>query len=682
MNRQTSLESLRRDARQVLRQSAKEPGFAAVVILMMATGIGASTAIFTIVRNVLLRPFPFRDPDRLVQAVSTSRKTGQPFRWQAPLHDAVDWKTMVPGFQDLAIYRYSLLNLRTGAGAETLYGAALSSNLLPMLGVRPQLGEWIPAGDDRPNGPRELLLSDDMWRREFHADPGIIGKTIQMDSNGYLVLGVMPRGFNFPLRLATTTMLPTDQMQFWVPLSRDLAHEPYGAPSSGVIARLKNGVTLDQAQQQLQAACNRLAEQHPDTNQDLSAILRSLRDQTVLPVNAPLIALFAAAGLIVLLTCANIASLLLARGEARAGELAVRMALGGGYGQVARLPLLEGIMVCACGAVLGVPLAMGILVMLLRLSPIDVPRLANSSIDFKALLFAAALALVSSMFVGGFNALQVLRRSPHEVLSGSTRTYVGQPRTRLRSALAVFQIALAVVLVSGAGLMLRTFHNLISTDLGYHPQHVYYGVTVLRPSRYGQFEQRQLFFRRVLDQLRATPGIESASVSTGFPLVGQYDGVAVESREAPRGPAGAQLFADSNAVSAGYLEAMGVTLVAGRLIRESDAADAPKVVVIDQTLANTLWTGQSPIGHFLNVEYPAQPVWRQVVGVVAPVHNQSLDISPIPGVFLPLDQTTGYVNFVVVKTQASTAEVSRLLKGAVAAVDADQGVFFIQSMSA
>jgi putative ABC transport system permease protein len=674
------LESLPGDLRQVCRQLGRAPSFALIVILMMAAGIGVGTAIFSIVRNVLLLPLPYQDSGRLMQVISMSRKTGDSYDW-APLRDAYDWKTMVPAFHDVAVYGYALLNLKSGGQAETLYGSAVTSNLLPMLGVRPQLGQWFANGADQPNAAHQVILSDDMWRREFHADPRIVGKTIQMDDEGYLVVGVMPKGFNFPLRLATTALLPTDQMQYWIPRTVDLAKTPHGLANAGVIARLKDGITQTEAQEQLQAACRRLEQEYPATNHNLSAFLRSLRQQTVLVVNAPLLALFAAAVLVALLTCANIASLLLARGESRAGELAVRMALGGGYWQVARLPLLQGVVVCGAGFALGVPLAFGVLKLLLRLSPIDVPRLANSSIDWRALLFAAGLAMLSSIFVGGFNALQVLRRSPQEVLARSARGYVGQASTRLRSSLTVIQIALAVVLVSGAGLMLRTFRNLLSVDTGYQANHVYYGVTVLRPSRYAQFEQRQLFFRKLLDELRATPGVELAAVSTGLPFVGQYYRANIEARETATGQRGSELAGDTDSVSPQYLEAMGVKLIEGRLIRESDTSDSPKVVVVDQTLASALWPGQNSIGHFLNLDDPAKPVWREVVGVIAPTRNRGFDVAPRPSTFVPLAQTTGYVNFVVVKSHYSTAQVARVLRSTVASVDADQGVFFVQSFS-
>jgi predicted permease len=246
--------------------------------------------------------------------------------------------------------------------------------------------------------------------------------------------------------------------------------------------------------------------------------------------------------------------------------------------------------------------------------------------------------------------------------------------------LIVGQVALAVILISGAGLMLRTFANLRSTDIGYRADHVIYSVTVLPVSRYSQFDQRELFFKQVLDRLRNAPGVEAAAVSTGFPLVGQYDSVKAQSKEIARRARDSGISADFNAVSARYLEAMGVRLIRGRLVAETDTVATPKVAVIDENLARALWPGQNTLGQLINTEDPAKPVWRQVVGVVAPMRNKSLDVTARPGVFVPLDQTTGYVNFVVVKSSATSQEISRLLKDTVASVDANQGVFFIQSL--
>ena len=353
-------ESFGADLRQTIRQVCKAPAFSASVVLVLAAGFGISVAVFSVVRNVLLSPLPYNEPHRLIQIVSWWPKTGDQTHWSAPLRDAVDWKSSVPALRDLAIYRYNLANL-TGIGpAESSYGLRVSANLMPMLGVRPQLGSWFSAEYDRPGSAHVIMLSDDLWRRRFHADRYIVGKTIHLDSEGYEVVAVMPKGFNFPLKLGTTALLPTDQMQYWVPLPIDLGKEERGNPNAGVIARLKPGVSLAEAQNQLDAACLRLQQEFPATNSGLSAHLSSLREQTVRQTNTPLLALLAAAGLIVLLTCANIASLLLARGESKSAELAIRMALGGTASRIARLPILQSILLCGCGGLLGIPLAIAI----------------------------------------------------------------------------------------------------------------------------------------------------------------------------------------------------------------------------------------------------------------------------------------------------------------------------------
>jgi putative ABC transport system permease protein len=677
ISRTFSTESLRGDLRQAWRQIYRAPAFSGTVVLLLAAGFGVSVAIFSIVRNVLLNPLPFHDPGRLVQIVSWWPKTGDQNGWSAPMKDALDWKTMVPAFQGVAMYRYDLRNLTGNGDAESVYGLHVTANLLPMLGVRPELGDWFSADHDLPGNARVVLLSDELWRRRFDADAGIVGKTIHLDNEAYEVAGVMPKGFNFPLKLGTTAQLPTDQMQFWTPLPLDFAKMEHGTPNAGVIAKLKPGITVGEAQSELANACSRLAREYPKTNLGLSARVFSLRRQTVKEVSGPLLALLSATGLILLLACANVAGLLLARGAARSGELAVRMALGGSVWQIAQIPLLEGLLLCSCGSLLGVPAAVAILKVLLRLAPIDVPRLGNTTIDFSAVLFAALLAVACGVLIGGVNALQVVGRSPRDILSETSRSSVARPRARLRNSLVVGQVALAVVLLCVAGLMLRTVVNLLSTETGYHADHVYYAVTVLPPS---QFKRQHDFFSKVLERLRTTPGIEIAGVSTGFPFVGQYDGAKAQSATLARNGSRAGIDADLNAVSSGYLEAMGVRLIRGRLIANTDTSNAPKVALIDETLARTLWPGVDPVGRRINIDDPAKPVWRQVIGILAPMRNQSLETAARPGIFVPIDQSTGYVNFIVVKTPASTREAARIIKDMVASVDANQGVFFVQSM--
>jgi putative ABC transport system permease protein len=673
------IETLGTDVRQVFRQIHKKPAFTGLVVLVLAAGFAVSTAMFSTIRTVLLNPLPYRSPERLVQVVSRWPKTGDQNGWSAPLRDAAEWKTAVPAFEDVAAYRYHLVNLTEGS-PEALYGLRVSANLLPMLGVRPPLGQWLSAEDDRPGHTHVVLLSNDLWLRRLHADPQIVGKVIHFDSEGYQVLGVMPRGFNFPLDSGGNVQLPTDQMQYWVPLGADLALEPHGAPNAGVIARLKKGVSAQAAQGQLETACRLLQREFPATNRDLSARLSSLHQHTVGAFDGPLFALLGATALILLLTCANITSLLLAKGEFRSHELAVRMALGGSVGRVARIPLVEGIALCCGGCLLGLPLAVIILKFLILLAPVNVPRLADTRINLHAVLFEVALALACGIVVGGLNALQVLQRSPREVLSESSRNSAGQPRAKLRSALVIGQIALAVILVSGTGLMLRTFINLLSTDTGYKADHVVYAITVLPASRYPKRADVELFYSKVLEQLRATAGVESAAVSTALPLVGEYNGAKLQTRGMAAEERSPEVVA-VNEVSPGFLETMGVRIIDGRSVRETDTADAAKVTVIDQGTAARLWPHQEPLGKLINTEDPAKPVWRQVVGVVASTRDRSLDIAPRPSIYFPLAQGTSGISFLAVKTLTTPAETIRLLKSVVAGVDPDQSVFFSQTVT-
>jgi hypothetical protein len=258
------------DVRQVLRQIHNSVAFSAIVILLLAAGLGVGTAIFSAVRTVLLSSLPYKNSEQLVQVISQWLKTGDKNDWNAPYRDALDWKTSVTAFRDVGMYRYTLLNLTESAPAESLYGVRATAGLLPLLGVRPYIGQWFSSDDDRPGHTHVLVLSYDLWRRRFQADSQIVGKVVHLNGEGYQVIGVMPKGFNFPLKLATTAQLPTDQMQFWMPLGTDLAAEEHGAPNAGVIARLNPGISLPEAQSQLEAACLLLQSQFPATNKDLS----------------------------------------------------------------------------------------------------------------------------------------------------------------------------------------------------------------------------------------------------------------------------------------------------------------------------------------------------------------------------------------------------------------------------
>lgn len=668
------------DIRQVVRQIRKSALFSGVVILLLAAGLGTSTAIFSTVRAVLLTPLPYVDSERLVQIVSRWPKTGDQNEWSAPFRDALDWKATVPAFEDIAMYRYALLNLTDGSQPESLYGVKSTANLFPMLGIQPSIGRWFSAEEDRPDRTHVVILSYDLWRRRFDANPRIIGKVIHLNTEGYEVVGVMPANFNFPMKLAAKVHLPTDQMQFWIPVGADITKEQHGNPNAGVIARLKPSVPPATAAAELEGSCRVLETQYPVTNRGLSAALFSLRSHTVSQVNAPLLALLVATGLILLLTCANIAALLLAKGESNAHELAVRMALGGSFWQVARIPLLQGVILSLCGCLIAIPASAALLRLLISVSPINVPRLPDTRIDPGAIAFGIALSFICGLAVGGLNAFQVLKRSPREALSEGPKSSAGHLPTRLRSSLVIGQVALAVVLVAGAGLMLRTFINLLSVDAGYKPDHVIYAVNVLPPALYRDHAAVELFYKKTLDRLRASPGVQSAAIASGFPLVGQYNTIQVQAAPTKTGDT-SKLNADFNEVSPGYIETLGIPVLRGRTIDDNDTAQTANVAVIDGELAKRLWPGQDPLGKLLNIDDPVKPVWRQVIGIIGQTRNRSLDSPPRPNIYIPAAQSMGGINFIVVKSQASPEKAAVLLKNIVSGVDPNQSVFFTQSMS-
>jgi len=677
-SRTAILDSLVTDSRHAVRLIRRSPVFSLTVIALLAAGIALSTAAFSIVEAVLLAPLPYRDPARLVQINSRWPKTGDQNDWSAPLRDAADWKAMVPDFSDIATYRYSLLNLDENNQPESLYGVRVSANLFPVLGVPPVAGRWFTEDEDRPGQTHEVILSNDLWRRRFGTDPQITGKMIHLNGEGYQVVGVMPPGFNFPLRLATTALLPTDQMQYWIPLGADLSREQHGNPNAGVIARIKPGARIPEAQAQLETAARQLEQQYPTTNHGLSARMRPLLQQTAGRFRTPLLVLLISTGVILVVACFNVATLLLARAQFRSQELAVRMALGAGTWRVARIPLLHGLLLSLCGCALGVPSAIVFLRAMVSFAPIDVPRLAGAHLDSWSMAFAATLFLLSGAVVAGMNSAQVLKRSPRDALA-ETSGISGRPQARLRTVLVIGQVALAVVVTSGAALMLRTFAGLLSVDTGYKPEHVLYGVNVLPPLLYPNRSSAEAFYRKVLDQLRAAPEVDSAGVSTGFPLVGEY-GV-LKAQPAPAGVEQPGVTAEIDEVSPAYLETMGVRLVEGRTIEETDTAASPPVAVVDEKLAAALWPGQEPLGKLVNLDGPAKPVSRQVVGVMAPTRNRWLDAEPAPSLFVPVSQGRGSVNFVVMKSRLPASRSAEILRQTVRAVDPNQSIFFAQSMT-
>jgi putative ABC transport system permease protein len=399
------------DLRFGLRLLIKHPGFTVIAALTLALGIGANTAIFSVVKSVLLRPLPYAQADRLLQFHFYYRSLNQEQTWVAP-RDAVDWREQSQSFERLGIYRYSVLNFSEGDLPEAVYGLRVSADLLPALGVAPALGRYFSPEEDQPGRTHVLILSDDVWRRRFGADPEIIGKTVRADQEDFTVVGVMPPGFNFPLKLPTTVRLPSQQMGYWYPLGLNVNKLSRADAGYGAIARLKDGVTLEQAQAEIAEIAARQERDYPQTNAGREVRLVSLKDQFVGSARLMLLVLLGAVGLVVLIACANIASLLLVRADGRRREMAIRQSLGATRLRLLRQALTESLLLAIAGGAVGALLAHWALPVLLRLSPQAIPRLSDTHIDAEVMGFALALSVVAGLLFGLAPARRAARVDP------------------------------------------------------------------------------------------------------------------------------------------------------------------------------------------------------------------------------------------------------------------------------
>jgi putative ABC transport system permease protein len=668
------------DVRSFLRQAVHNPGFTLSVVIVLALGVGISAAMFSIVQVVLLKPLPYPNPRQLVQLESLTRKTGEKYTGVA-YADIMSWQEQSHNFSGMGAYRFSLLNFGRAGQPEALYGLSVSWRVLPLLGVPPALGRWFQPEEDRPGHTHEVILSDDLWQRSLHSDPHVVGTTIRLNNEDYEVIGVMPPGFNFPDRLATSAHLPTTQMQFWRPLGADLSKEVHGSGHAAGIARLKDGVAFDQGVAELDAVSKRLEAEFPQTNSGLGATAIPLFDASVGSVRPALIMLSAAIGLILLIACANLASLLLARGESRRQESTVRLALGASSWRMLRLVITEAQMLAAAGWVTGCMVAVVILRLLLRLAPVNTPRIANARIDLSVVLFAAGLTFILGLFLSIAPMLQLLRRDPAQVLSEAVRgSSTGRGRVRVRNSLVVGEIALALLLVSGTGLLLRSFVNLTSVDLGFSPNKVAMSVISLSSAKYPKRDDKILFFHNLLDRLAAVPGVEVAAASLGLPVSGQYFDAQV--RVEGRSPAGsaADLHTDFNEVSPGYFDALSIPLREGRKFTNQDTADSPLVAVIDEQMAHDLWPHEDALGKRISIEESGSLLWREVVGVVGTTRNYALDQPAQPGMYVPAPQGARAPVFIVVRSSGSPDEAIRRVRETVTGIDPEQPLFLASSM--
>jgi putative ABC transport system permease protein len=662
------------DIQYGLRQLIKNPGFTFVAAFTLALGIGANTAIFSVVNAVLLRPLPYPHSEQLVRVFGS-----QPQLALAPSSPAnfLEWKEENQVFERIGTYVGQGFNLLGGDKPERVIGARISADLLQLLGVQPAVGRLFTNDEDQEGRGQVVILSHDFWRSRFGGDPNTIRQTITLNGRPYTVIGVMPTGFAFP----------STRTQVWVPIAFNGAERKTRDTNFiDVIARLKPGVSIEQARANMNAVARSQTERYPKTNTGVGVKVVSLQEHTVGNVRPMLLVLLGAVAFVLLIACANVANLFLARAADRQREMAIRGALGASRSRVVRLLLTESVLLAVVGGAVGLLLAIWSLDLLVSLKPANLPRLAEISVNRTVFLFTLAVSVVTGLLFGLVPALQVSKMDLNEGLKESSRGGTDSPRRhRVRALLVVSEVALSLVLLVGAGLMIRSFSRLLAVDPGFKADHVLTAFVSLPPSKYPKHEEQTAFFDRLLERLHTVPGVSAAGLVTDIPLYGgSSTGFDVEGR--PPAAPGQQAMTDYRLINSDYFEAMGMKLVKGRAFSRSDTETAPGVVIINETMAARFFPGEDPVGKRLNLSGEPRDL-REIVGVVGDVRNYGVDAEVKPEVYVPFLQSapeylSGVVSAmtIVVRSAIEPAALGPALREQVQALDKDQPVSEIRTM--
>jgi putative ABC transport system permease protein len=650
-----------------------------VALSSIAMTIGATAVVFTAVKTVLIDPLPYARPGELVQfRTDFARVHASQADW-VMLPDMLDVMRRNRSFVSIGTYHYALFNL-TGDGnapPEALYGLAVSANMFPTLGVKPMLGRDVLPEETQFGRDHEIILSYGLWTRRFNADPKVVGRSVEVNGHACTIIGVMPPGFDFPMRLATTVRTPTQHMDFWAPDGMDPAKITRESPAFGAVGRLRPGTSQAQAEQDVLAISEALEREYPRTNEGRSLHLISLRNRTLGFALTGLPLLLAAALMFLLIGCANVANLLLARTFARQREIAVRIALGAGRSRIVRQLVSESLLLGVAGGLAGYALTVLAWKLLPSVSPMSIPRLATARPDWTVFAFTVALSAINAMIFGLAPALGSARGDPAVALRESgTRGSIGPARNHLRSVLVVGEVAVAVTLVIIGGLLTGSFVKLIRTNPGFDADHVLASIIIAAGDQYRTPAKQGILFRRIVDSVRALPGVESVATVDALPFSGENNGGTIRADlSAP------EQQAEIDRVSADYLQTMGVQLIQGRWLREDDMAPDRDTAIVNEIAAARFWPGQDALGKRLCLCWDVNsPVWKRVVGVVQTMRHSGLD-EPAGAAVYYSSSALEHAQFLVVRTSRPSDELAKSVRLAVASVDPKQPVFLSASMS-
>jgi len=680
------MENLLHDARYSIRMLRKNPGFTAVAVIALALGIGANSAIFSVVNAVLLRPLPFKDPKGLVRIWGKYDKQGIPKNWISQ-PELVDIWDQSEAFEAVAAYQTGGVNL-TGTGEPVRVNAAsVNASLFSILGIEARLGRVLLDEEDQPGRNRVAVISDSLWRSRFASDPSIVGTELGLSGNSFTVVGVMPPGFHFP-----------NNEDIWTPIAID-KNNPGNRGNHGleVIARLKPGATFPQAQTELTNVAATLEQRFPNNYGDsgFGFYPVAMMDELVGTIRPALYILLGAVGFVLLIACANVANLLLARATVREKEVAIRAALGARRGRLIQQLLTESVMLSVVGSGLGLALAWAGVKLFAALGPRDIPRIAEIGLDLRVVGFTVLIAVVTGVVFGLAPAIQISNPDLHDTLKEGGRGSTGG-RHLVRNALVVAEVAIALVLLVGAGLMIKSFQQLIKLDMGFRTDQTLTMRLTLPGARYSDNTKVIGFYRQLLDRVKALPGVESAAAISQLPLSGAYSSgsTAVETPETDEVFKKFQNYpyieADRRSVSADYFKTLGIALKAGRFLTDADNETAPAVAVVDEAFEKRFWPATGAVGkRFISGFNNGKFSFGEVVGVVSHIRHYGVDevkkYSLSQGgreeVYFPYTQRPQNQMYLAIRTGADPLALTGAVRSEVLALDSSQPVYEVKSMN-
>jgi putative ABC transport system permease protein len=661
------MQPLLQDIRYALRTLLRAPGFTLVAVLTLALGIGANTAIFTVVNALLLKPLPYAAPERLVMVWQDFRARGGPAdEWATPGNYA-DWRNQKDLFEQVTVINGWRPALTGGAEPEALTGEQVSHEYFSVLGINPVLGRNFRPEDDVPNAPRVAVINEDLWKRRFGAEPSVIGRSVTLGGEAHEIVGVVPSAFR-PIVAADA--------EIWRPRQLNTATPSRGSITLRAVARLAPGLSLERAQSAATALAKQLEAVHPKYNENVGFNLQPLHDRVVGDFKQGLIALLGAVTFVLLIACANIANLLLARGSARGRELGIRLALGASRLRVVRQLLTESLMLASVGGLAGILFGVWAVGALVGIAPENAPRLSEIRLDPTVFAFTAALTVITGVLFGLAPAMQSSREDVTQSLKGGARGSVAAGGRQLRRGLIVAEVALALVLLTGGGLLLQTFVRLQSTDMGFNPEDILVGAVNPPRASYDTRDKHRVFYDQMLERISAIPGVEKAAIASVLPLSGDSDtNFAIDGRAAP-GTASETPITWYRQVSAGYFETMGMQLRRGRFF---EAGEAMPSAVVNETMVAKHFPGEDPLGR--RIRFGEQTPWFTIIGIVGDAKVRGAGERTVVETFVPYWQLMEPGMIAILKARSDPASLTNSLRQAIASIDRNVPVSGIGTLS-